>query len=190
MREINKDSRALFNHKVDEVLEEFKKLNGDVDIRMPRDNRLLIYRATFPSAGSSELGANRFRDRVSAINPRENYRLVVFSDQYRFGGSAYDTRQPMRPSENHLRAKFDGPPINNPSTEFPAIDDMTSQEYLATQLHLYAWALGEFLTDVSPPGIKTIDNVNIVPEVSEVQEDIIELPVVQAVALNFTVYTD
>ena len=122
--------------------------------------------------------------------------MVIFTDQYRFGGSTRDLRQPFRAAENHMRAKFDGPiPI--------VLDDdqknYDPEEILATRLYLFAWGLSELfrsgsfkdeLRANSGNTVRDIDNVNILPEVSEIQEEIIELPTVNAVALNFTVYTD
>lgn len=151
-----------------------------------------IHRGTLP-ARNVPRQSNRIRGEGDDQYGARHDRMVIFTDQYRFGRSTYETRQPGRPSEHHMRAKFDGPLPNNNTTGY------RDEELLAARLYLYAWSLAELfndggfdqkLKDASGGAIVTMDPVNILPEVSEIQEEIIELPTVNAVALNFTVYTD
>ena len=199
-------SGTLFADQLAEIETEWKRISG-VEIKLTGEQLPEMYRATFPRRNlpgkGSRIGRredrqpNRIRgeadDRPTGF--RHN-RMVIFTDQYRFGGSTRDSRQPFRSSEHHMRAKFDGPTPNRLEGNQ---EQYEKEEILAARLYLFTWGLSELFNNGkfkeelrvnSDSIVKTIDNVNILPEVSEIQEEIIELPTVNAVALNFTVYTD
>lgn len=181
------ETRDMFKTKLDNVSQEWKDL-FDVELDLTHESRMPVpYRVNRPQSTDSDDGY------------RGATQMTLFTDQYIFGKSTYQRRAPTgNPNENHMRAKFDGDPDSVRDLYDVYGDDYTQGELFGTTLFLYAWGLAELFNDPDfnatlskqQSGIKTIDPVNILPEVSEIQEEIVEIPYVDAVSLNFTVYTN
>ena len=173
----------MFKKKLHEVSDKWYEM-FDVKIELTHPNRMPItYRVNRPQKTDRDAGG------------RGPIELTLFTDQYRFGKRTYESRVSV-PNENHMRAKFDGDPHTVEDIYEVYSKKYTRGELFGTALFLYAWGLAELFNDdefnklLPQYGIKTMDPVNILPEVSEIQEEIIEIPYVDAVSLNFTVYTN